>query len=385
MDQALEIPKTVAALQTQARVFSSRWIDCIDELELMQTAWDRLARNAIWPNAANESNYLIPAIRHLGYGQVRVLVVESNDQLCGLFPLKKSKIYRFPLLSMELWKHDQCFDATPLVRNDCAPEVLEFALRRLADENVALLGLDTVAGEPEFTEAISTAVHRLKLSCFQRDHYHRAAFRPAASVEAYLASCVSKSVRKTCKRLARRLSEQGLVKTQLADNKSDLDRMVDAFLRIEQTGWKGDSGTALACSADTENFYREMIERSAAGNKARFLTLSVDQKPIAILSDLVSNGRLYSFKTAFDESWSKFSPGQQLELQNIEFMHNQNLQFADSCSTPDNTSIGRIWGQRVTFQNLVLGLRPGVAQWATRLMPWMQAASKQIKEFHTKN
>lgn len=240
-----------------------------------------------------------------------------------------------------------------------------------------------MSAEPEFQSVLDHVIGERRCTLFLRDSFARAGFRPASSFDDFVQSFVSKSVRKNYRRLNRKLAELGEVSYELSDEFSDYKELARQFLEIESSGWKLESGTALACHCSTNDFYEELISRSSQAGKARFVALKLDGKPIAMISDIQSGPNIFAFKTAFDEHFSTFSPGVLVELKNIEYMHQSRIEMADSCTDPDNATINRIWGQKLQFQSVVIGLRPGMAQLATRLMPWIQATANKVKQFRS--
>ena len=121
--------------------------------------------------------------------------------------------------------------------------------------------------------------------------------------------------------MLRRLEDQGTVTWETSDETSDYEQLANDFLRIEASGWKGEEGTALASNSSTKAFYKSLIRESAKAGKARFLSLKLDGQPIAMLSDIQSGQFVYSYKTAYDDAFSSYSPGQQVEVKNLEFLH----------------------------------------------------------------
>ncbi|MDA7924771.1 GNAT family N-acetyltransferase [Mariniblastus sp.] len=369
-----------------------RWVESVEELESLKQPWTRLAERSLSTNASFDPNFLIPAMRHFGNSKVKVLIVEESGnpldknatRIFGLMPLIPKSFYHLPIRCLEIWSHDQSFDQTPLLSKAHAGKALEAMLDFLAQEKVGLLSFDTVSKEPEFQSILDNAIQCPGRSQFQRDQFSRAAFRPIVALEDYKKQFVSKSVKKNYGRLSRRLAELGEVQLVQSDAFSDYEKLTNQFLEMEASGWKVEAGTALACQPTTQEFYRELIKSAANDGKARFLSLTLDGKPIAMLSDLRSGQNIYSFKTAFDENYSSFSPGLQIEIGNIESMHQSGIQLADSCTAPDNSTINRIWGQRLEFQSLVIGLRPGVANWATQIMPSLQTVAHKIKNMRSK-
>ena len=356
-------------------------------MEKLQPLWERLATSSVWKNLSFEPYFLIPALKHLNDVKARVLVVEAigegpavdESQLVGLVPLYERSFHRLPIKCVNTWKHDQCFDGTPLLHQDFACDALQ-CMTTFLGTRFGLFNLDTVSTGPEMLDALQHVIERQQLKRFVRDSWERAAIIPSGDPEDYIAKHVSKSIRKTIRRLSRRLEEQGKVEFEISNETSDHLQLAEQFLDIEASGWKGQNDTALACHKNTKDFYLDMITRASVADKARFITLKFDGNPIAIISDLQSNGIISSYKTAYDDSFSEYSPGGQNELENVLLLaQNCDIALADSCTEPDNDRINRMWGQRIPFESFVLALRPGPATWAVKMMPTLKSAAQQMK------
>ena len=362
-----------------------RWIDSLDELESLQDEWNDLANNALVRNPFFEPNFLLPGIRHLSNGSVRVLVVEQvlvgqeSPSLCAIVPIVKKRVYQLPFRACEVWRNEQSLNATPLLRRGKAKETWQAVVEFLDREGFSLLSLDTVSAEDNFQVVVDSAIGSRGTECFIRDRFERAAYVADQSSEDYVRRHSSKGLQKKNRKYRRTLSEQGAIAFHLANRDSDYDSLAEQFLAIESSGWKKENGTALACHETTEAFYRELIMRSANCGKAHFLTLMLDDRPIAMLSDFVSGDSAICYKTAYDEEFASHAPGVQIEFGNLEVFHQLGVKYADSCTAPDNELLNRMWGQRAKFQSLVLSLRPGLASWVSRGLPLMQSAVRKIK------
>jgi hypothetical protein len=337
---------------------------------------------AVHRNLMFDPDFLIPAFKHLADGAVQVLVVEAPPKsnfdaapvLCGLLPLKK-KTNRFQSLiaGHETWLHEPCFDGTPLLRDDCASEVLHAIFDYLATrEKTTLLRLDAVSNEGRFGQVLTDVLRAREITPFCRDSFTRAGLKPEFDAETYFEKHVSKSVAKTQRRLSRRLEERGTVSLIAHRDGESAQTMIEHFLRLEASGWKGESGTALKCQTANREFFQEMVERCLSKEKLSFLTLNFNGQPIAMLCDLYTGSIGYSFKTAFDEALREFSPGTMIELKNIEYLHDLGIDFMDSCTMPDNQAINRIWGQRLRFQNLTIPLSGRFARLSVASMPLLK-------------
>lgn len=386
VEQSLASMGSCYAQPTALTNFSARWIESFHELQTAIPEWDSLANHSIWRNPALEHNYLIPALTHLGTGRERVLVVEGRSKprkgkpvLCGLLPIVSKRVYRLPIRAAEVWNHDQSFDSTPLIRAGYEDEVLQAIVEFLISNRVGLLSLDTVTAEPEFNSLVDRIVTQNNFGLFQRNRFDRAAYRPVCKPEDYFSKYATKNTRKNYRRLTKRLQQLGDVTFRASDNSSDYRELASQFLKIESSGWKRENGTALVCNPAEHAFYTELIQRSAECGKARFFWMELNGQPIAMLSDIRSGNKVYSYKTAFDNSFTEFSPGFQTEIKNLEFMYEDGIELADSCTEPDNSAINRIWGQRIGFQSLVLALKQGLPNIATQVMPWVQAAVRKTR------
>ena len=63
----------------------------------------------------------------------------ANSQSClvAVVPFEEKRVYRLPFKAIEVWKHDQSFDATPLLSKDFAPFVWQSICEKLiADKYV---------------------------------------------------------------------------------------------------------------------------------------------------------------------------------------------------------------------------------------------------------
>ena len=356
--------------------FKMRWIDSIEELESLRPAWNELANNATHRNPNFESNFLIPAMRHLASKDVRVLVAEAefgeHTILAALIPFATTKVFGLPLSAMEIWHHEQSFDSTPLIRSECASLVWPQIISCLQQEKISFLKMEQTSAEGPFEALVEQMESQPNVTLFRKNVFSRAAIRPSGTADEYKQKQFSKNLRKSTRRQLKKLEALGNISFEKSDGHSDFESLANEFLNVEASGWKGTEGTALRSHESTRNFYHELIQRSAAEGKARFLVMRLEGQPLSILSDLQSGDGVYAYKTAFDEDFAEFSPGIQAEIKNIDHLFADNIEFADSCTTANNSAINRIWGHREKFQNLVVALRPGMPGLLTRWMPTLQ-------------
>jgi hypothetical protein len=87
---------------------------------------------------------------------------------------------------------------------------------------------------------------------------------------------------------------------------------------------------------------------TAAAQRGRLerLSLELDGQPIAMLASLLAPPGAFSYKTAFDERFSRFSPGVLLQLENLAMLERAGIAWTDSCAAPDHPMIDSLWRER---------------------------------------
>lgn len=351
------------------------WIEVVrsaEELESHQAAWDDLAWQAIEPNPFYESWMLLPAWKSFAptQGLVVVLVYREGPrpqdpaELCGVFPLTQRSFSRLPIQTWSLWQHHYCCSCVPLLRQGVAREsLLEFWnwLQSQAG-GPALWELPLVCGEGPFQQAFVDAVNQRQTWCYVVKRHNRALLRPSESAEAYCAASMTSHHRQELRRRGRRLAETGQVEVRHSSPDEQITPWIDQFLQLEQLGWKGREGTAIASSEVDADYFRSIVHAAALRRQVIFLGLYLDGRPIALKVNFLSGEGSFAYKIAYDEAYAKYSPGVLLELENIAWLHQQpGVRWMDSCAKPEHFMINRLWRERRTMEHLVVstGRRSG--------------------------
>jgi hypothetical protein len=110
-------------------------------------------------------------------------------------------------------------------------------------------------------------------------------------------------------RRGRKLGREYDVDLQLIRRPADLDGEFEEGLRLEASGWKGAAGTAILCSPEMVGFYRAIARSYHERGELRLSQLRAEGRLIAFDLALLSAGRYFLVKTAYDESLRGFSPG----------------------------------------------------------------------------
>lgn len=323
-------------------------------------AWNALAQWSSEPNPFYESWYLLPSLRALDpEGDVTLLVFEVDGQLAGLMPIARfTSYYGYPLPHWRNWVHDNCFCGMPLVARGMEMPFWQH-----------MLGwCDTNAGFSLFAHLVQMPatgpVHEaLKRVLVQRR-------RPAATVlteeramlasdrdqQSYLEASLSSKKRKELRRQQRRLAEHGALSVERSDGDEDIQRWIEQFLALERGGWKGEAGSALACDPARTHLFTQALEGAAQAGRLERLALSVDGRPIAMLATFLSPPGAFSYKTAFDEDFARYSPGVLLQRENLAMLDREGVAWVDSCANQDHRMIDHIWRERRTMARHSIGI-----------------------------
>jgi CelD/BcsL family acetyltransferase involved in cellulose biosynthesis len=326
----------------------ANWTACasVDDLD----HWSTLADRAPLANPFFEHWCLLPALAHLhAAGRVHLARLWRGGGLDGLMPLVRARRYgRHPLPHLAGWLHANCFLGAPLVAAG-AEETFWQALLDWADAHagaalflhIAALPLDT-----PLAEALSAVAARdgRRIALVHRED--RALLQADLTPEAYLAAAVSGKKRKEYRRQHARLAELGALRALRTRDADGAAEWIERFLALEAQGWKGRAGSALASSPGTGAFAREALGEAARLGRLDRVSLELDGAPVAMLATLLAGDGAFSFKTAFDEAYARFSPGVLLQLENLALLDDPALAWCDSCAAADHPMIDSLWRER---------------------------------------
>lgn len=124
-----------------------------------------------------------------------------------------------------------------------------------------------------------------------------------------LLASASSSLRQQVRRRRRGLEQAGALAFRTVREGPGLDDALETFLRLEASGWKGQSGTAILSQPSTARLYREFAHAAASEGWLRLGILELDGVAIAASYDCVFDRDAYLVKTTFSESHARLSPG----------------------------------------------------------------------------
>jgi CelD/BcsL family acetyltransferase involved in cellulose biosynthesis len=336
-----------SSMQTELVV--APWIALFADSDFC-TDWDDLEAHVSEPSPFSARWYLEAALKALDPAvQMRLALYYVDGALAGAMPLEQIRGYaRLPVLYVTNWLNHNAFLGTPLVR-----EGQERAFWR-----ALLTQLDAQSDGALFFHANGLSIDgpvakALEAECAEQGRRHalvhreeRALLERGLSPSEYLEMHVRGKKRKELRRQHNRLGELGALIFERSESGDGLDPWIDEFLALERAGWKGANGSALDCADETRTLFREALSGAVSAGKLERLTLRLDGRAIAMLVNFLCAPGSFSFKTAFDEDYARFSPGVLLQIENLKLLERDGIDWCDSCAAQDHPMIDSLWAGR---------------------------------------
>lgn len=179
----------------------------------------------------------------------------------------------------------------------------------------------------------------------------------------------SKNLTHNLGRQRRRLAERGSTLQLVAEaDPARMEACVAEYGRLEQAGWKGLEGSAVAADNAQGAFYAEMLRDFAATGEAVVYRLELDGRTIAADLCLRRDGTLVVLKTAYDEGVQGLSPGLLLHQEIL-----QRLYAEGAIRTLEFYGAVRDWHTKLTDDVRVMyHVNLHRNAWVTRARRWIK-------------
>lgn len=346
----------------------------------LQEELDFLTNRALEPNIFFSGRFLAPAMPRLEDRVVRLMLLrdedESRSRMRLLLPFSVEKPgFSVGASIIRAWANPFGPLGTPLLDREEAAETLDNLLEALGRPDAGLPGIlvlpDMRLNGPVAGLIRAVAIGR-NLSVVETDKAERPFLESTLDADDYLSQAVSRHHRHEMRRQWRRLSEHGEVSYMVARQPEEVRYHLEEFLTLEDSGWKGRRRTAMVADRYRAAFAREAINSLAETDSVRIHSLALDGEAIASMIVFISSGEAWTWKTAYNEVWARYSPGKLLVDRLTEWhLDDLNIQRTDSCAMPDHPIMSRFWTERESMGTMVIGLSPSrdrdVRQVATQL------------------
>lgn len=324
-------------------------------------AWDRLVRTAAEPNPFFEPWFLIPSLEQWGAAEgVLVKAWFHEGRLAGLLPVVRSAEYYSHIIThAKGWLHPNTLCGVPLIaaghEQAFWTDLLAHFDRRA--HRALFWHLPLIPADGPVNAALEQVLAARRLAHYTVAEENRAFLTGDSTAVAYLETAMSAKKRKELRRQHNRLAEEGTLTFERLEGAEGLAKWTAEFLALEAAGWKGKGGSALASATGTAALFTKSLAGAGAAGRLERLALRLDGRAIAMLVNFITPPGAYSFKTAFDESYARFSPGMLLQLENLALLERADVAWADSCAVEGHPMIERLWrGQRrMISRNIAIG------------------------------
>ncbi len=335
----------------------------------LQDELDYLTYRVMEANVFFAPRFLAPAMPRLEERQVRFAVIRDEDErrsrLRLLFPfsIEKPGFSVGPSI-IRVWANPFGPLGTPLVDAEGAAETIDNMFDALVAPEMRLpnvLVIPDLRLEGRFTQLARAVALARDLPLTVTNEYQRPMLQSYVDGPAYLQSTLSKSHLREMRRQAKLLSAQGTLSYNVARQPEEIRLRMEEFLALEASGWKGRKRSAMVNDRLRAAFAREAITNLAEADAVRIHTLDLDGRAIASMVVFIMAGEAYTWKTAYDERYARFSPGKLLMADLTEWhLDDANIERTDSCAVPDHPIMSRFWAEREAMGTLVIGLKPNV-------------------------
>ena len=327
-----------------------------------------LSWRAIESNIFFNPRFLAPAMPRLDDREIRFAVVrdetDSKSRVRFVMPFSVEKAgFGIGPSIIRSWSNPFSPLGTPLIDRDDPIGVVEDVLEILSRKHLKLpdvLVIPDIAENGAAASALRTTAIGRNLSVITTNRTARPIMKTGQEPEEYLRTAMSARHVRGYRRMLRRLSEQGDVKLHEFREPADVRRRTEEFLALEARGWKGRHRSAMSIDRYRAAFAREALYMLAERDMCRIHTLDLNGKAIASLVVLREGNTAYTWKTAYDEAYAKWSPGSLLMLDvTTKLLDDANIERVDSLAVPDHPIMSRMWKEREAMVSLVIGLTPG--------------------------
>lgn len=321
--------------------------------------WDVLSRETVTENPAYSRQYVLAGLETIDAGaNVRAVTVSAgNERLVGFFPFRRRILPPFPWPVAVGAQNIYQFAGVPLAARQCTDSVIGAWLDGLkAGTPCRYWALSNIDLDSSFLQSVQAQLAARGLSLRVVTPYRRPTLTgKAGSSAAHSAQIIKKSRVKDIERNLRRLHGIGAVDFERANEPEQVKQRIEQFLALEQSGWKGQNGTAFL-SKDRDTEFARMAFGGREGGPTVVDSLLLDGTPIAMSVNMSNGATLFTLKCAYDENYRKFSPGLVLEYLVVEeFFKSGAFTEMDASTTMDGHIIQEFWDSDKPMASVIIG------------------------------
>lgn len=289
-------------------------VDCVSDYSAF------LALEGAWNELTERAGITHPFVRHEwvrawwdvfgGNARLHVLIVRAAGRVTAIAPLMRDTavMYGIPVRRIRLIHNDHT-PRTDLIVASQAADAYRAIWRALRQEcepwDVLLLG-QLPHDSPTRAAFSSLAV---------ADGYSTGIWKSSDSPyltltgtwDQYLGGLPAK-FRSNLRNRMSRASRLGEPMLEVLTDRDAIRSAEDEAWRLESSGWKEQTGTAIVSDPEVHDFYTRLVERGTAAGWLQLLFLNIAGRRVATSYGACFHGRLFLFKTGYDPNYATCSP-----------------------------------------------------------------------------
>jgi CelD/BcsL family acetyltransferase involved in cellulose biosynthesis len=318
----------------------------------MTEHWEALAQRT--PANVFLNPAALNAAAATGFAHIHALLAWDTrvapNRLVGFWALRERRIGVIGPSVLAAPPYDYSFVSSPVIDPDYIDAVMPAFFDAIENDPALpnVIQIKFLDGDSDSYRAMTSALGARKGQMLKLSEHARP-FLAAAS-ERKRSGSTGKKLRQDWNRL----SSVGAADIANDRTAAGAREAFEVFLELEARSWKGANGTALLSDEDDAAFTRRLIGDLAEHRNASIALLRVDGKPIAAQVLLYSGSMAYTWKTAFDAEFAKYSPGALLvDKVTDELFDAQAITAIESCSL-ESGFMAQLWtGRRMTVDMLL--------------------------------
>jgi len=339
--------------------------------------WDDLVARAS-PNVFMNPAALVAAAA-TRFAAIRVLLAWEEDEagrkLVGMWALRLRKLAPLWPVVLDALPFNYAFVSSPVIDPAYTDAVIAAFFAAIETSTLPkVLNLPQMDAEgPVFAAMLMALAKRgaepLVLSKLSRPYVTR-----EAGVKR------SGSTRKKLRQDFNRLSAIGAVDVVNERTQAGVQQAFETFLALEKASWKGERGTALLSHESDAAFVRRLIENLAERQDASVAQLRVNGEVVAAQVLMYCGTTAYTWKTAFDAAYAKYSPGALLvDKITDELLASAEIHSVNSCAA-ESSFMGQLWAGRRAMADMLIDIGPGKSL-AYRMEALRLAGFQQLRDW----
>ena len=346
----------------RARIVAPNELTCTD-----LARWSECAASSLEPNPFFEPDWLLPALEYLNESPTTMLVLaEHKGAVQACVPIVEVAADQNRTGSQGGHSALETRVAptavtlgTPLVTSEGGCEALACLMTEIGREakrrGAGLVIMEWLGYDGPIARLLREVAVGMSSLLIEFDVWERGFLRRrVGDEECYWLRGIGKNRRRTIRQHHLRL-EDALGTSPSLHPRTD-SAAVDAFLRLEASGWKGHqpSGLAFRRQAATTKFFEAVCDRYLDDGRMWFLSLEGGGVPAAMICCVRAGECLFAYRTAYDEGFARFGPGVEVFLAAMEYFdRDTDADLFDTCSARDNQHLLGLFPDRRTMATVM--------------------------------